>query len=175
LATSNTKQAVNEHDMLALQKSFSVIRQHVKTPEGSEIETIDICASVVGVNFGLALASRGQDSKKLDPFETGAAVFVLHGVSKHLAATYHCDYGDLLDRSCRSIDIEQPPLKAAAVQALQALNSERDTPQVKKVEGIAADAIKLVLKNELIPGRSHLSGLWQQLTAMLRHSNQPAH
>ena len=165
---------ISEHDMAALQQSFSVIRQHVKVPEDSEIPTIDICASVVGVNFGLALASRGQDSKKLDPFETGAAVFVLHGASKHLAKAYHCDYDELLGRSCRAIDIEQPPLRNAALQAMQALKAEQDTPQVQKLEGIAADAIKLVLKNELIPGRSHLSGLWQQLTAMLRHNNQPA-
>lgn len=161
--------------MAALQQSFSVIRQHVKVPVDSKIETIEICASVVGVNFGLALASRGQDSKKLDQFETGAAIFVLHGASKHLAAAYHCDYEDLLVRTCRAIDIEQPPLKAAAINAIQALKTEKDTAQVQKVEGIAADAIQLVLKNELIPGRSHLSGLWQQLTAMLRQSSQPAH
>ena len=161
--------------MAALQKSFSVIESYVNVPEGTNFEMIDLCASVVGVNFGLALASRGQDSKKLDPVETGAAVFVLHGASKHLASTFQCSYEDLLNRSCNAIDLEKPSLKEAALNALRALNKEKDTPQVKKVEGIAAEAIGLVLKNELIPGRSHLSGLWQQLTAMLRHNHEVVH
>jgi hypothetical protein len=175
LTMSSVSSKTNDRDMDSLQKSFAVIEQHVTVPPGTEAQVIDLCASIASINFSLGLASRGVDSRNLDQFQTGAAIFVLHGVSKHLSERFGCEYEDLLMRACKVIDIEQMQLRAAAAKALQSLRAEKDTPQVKKIEQLCADAVAMVLKNDLIPGRSHLSGLWNQLAAMLRQNSQPVH